>query len=132
MKDEEFAMATQSQIEIALRERIKDDVSPDIFDPKLWKDVPFGRYYGDDDELTNIVVFETTEQVVNEEGRTLPPIVWRALIDEIAPDTTPKAAIPKMWLATLGAQFEMIIPPTAKNRPPTLKALDARRAKDND
>lgn len=96
-------MADPGQVQAALLSRIQAD-RPDLFDPGIWKDVPFGKYYDDDDEKINIVVFETTEGVVRQEGRTLPDMVWRHLIDEVGPETTPKAAISKMWLATLGAQ----------------------------
>lgn len=117
-------MATPGQVEQALLNRIQKD-NPGKFKKTIWKDVTFGKYYDNDDELINIVVYETTEGVVNEEGRTLPSMVWRKLIDMIGPETTPKSALSKMWLATLGAQpmKDEEEPPTLERRrkPPVLK-----------
>lgn len=95
-------MASTKQIEDALGSRIRQD-NPGQFDQATWKEKPFSRYYGNDDEMVNIVVYETTERVVNGEGKTLPVVVWQQLIEEVGPTTTPKSAIPKMRLASFAA-----------------------------
>jgi hypothetical protein len=123
-------MPTQDQIEQALRKRVQGD-NPRNFDEKKWKEKAFERYYGEDDELVNIVVYETTERVVNAEGRTLPVAVWQQLIDEVSPETTPKNAIPKMHLATFAAQPMMAndegLDTGKPPKPPTLKRRHQRR-----
>jgi hypothetical protein len=123
-------MPTEQQIEQALRTRVQGD-NPGNFDESKWKDKPFRRYYGEDDEFVNIVVYETTERVVNAEGRTLPVPVWQQLIKEVSPDTTPKNAIPKMHLATFAAQPMMAndegLDTGKPPKPPTLKRRQGRK-----
>lgn len=104
-------MPTINKIEEALKKRISNDVGG-VFNPNIWKDIPFVNYYGPDDEVTNIVVYETTEGVVREEGKTLPDNVWRALIAAVSPSTTPKNAINTMWLAAIRAV--PIVTPTGR------------------
>ena len=122
-------MPTAKQLEDDLRARIEGD-NPGNFDPAAWKDKAFRRYYGDDDEFVNIVVYETTERAVNKEGRTLPVPVWQQLIAEVTPDTTPKSAIPKMHLATFAAQMmtgnDEGLDTGKPPKPPTLKRREGR------
>lgn len=119
-------MATTQEIEEALRSRISHD-NPGQFNEAGWKDKPFSRYYGEDDEMVNIIVYETTERVVNREGKTLPVIVWQQLIEEVGPTTTPKSAIPKMRLASFAA-LPMVgndegLDTGRPAKPPTLRRL---------
>ena len=117
-------MPTIDKIEDALKKRISNDVGS-VFNPSIWKDIPFINYYGNDDEVVNVVVYETTEGVVKSEGKTLPDNVWKALIAAVSPATLPKNAINTMWLASIRAVPVV----TSKNRPSMELLVESRKVK---
>lgn len=79
-----------------LKQRIGTD-NPNQFNPAVWDQVRFGSYYDEDQELVNIVVFETADKVINKnEKRYLPTQVWKDLIASVSVDTLPKDAINPM------------------------------------
>ena len=79
-----------------LKHRISTD-NPSQFNSAVWDQVRFGSYYDEDQELVNIVVFETTDRVINKtEKRYMPTKVWKDLIASVKVDTLPKDAINPM------------------------------------
>jgi len=79
-----------------LKQRIATD-NPSQFNAAVWDQVRFGSYYDEDQELVNIVVYETTDKVINkQEKRYLPSQVWKDLIAGVTLDTPPKDAINPM------------------------------------
>jgi hypothetical protein len=96
-------MPTKSKIEAALKERIKRD-DPDNFDPERWKKVRLGFTYGEDEELVDIAIYETTEELLNKEGRYMPDKVWRALVDEVNADKKAEDALVPMRDAASNAR----------------------------
>jgi hypothetical protein len=79
-----------------LKSRISSD-NPNQFNSAIWDRVNFGSYYDQDQELVNIVVYETTDKVINKhEKRYMPTQVWKNLIASVKLDTLPKDAINPM------------------------------------
>lgn len=96
-------MATESQVAAALHARIGND-SPDQLQKAgdLWREVPFGFYYGNNNDSVDTVVAETVAQVIA--PANLPDEVWQNLEGLIGPPTLVKKGIKIMWLATFKAQ----------------------------
>ena len=107
-----------------LKQRIATD-NPNQFNEAIWDQVRFGSYYDEDQELVNIVVYETTDKVINKhEKRYLPSQVWKDLIAGVTLDTLPKDAInPMMDAAQRSRPWDNEGPNAGrpKNRP-TLKS----------
>jgi hypothetical protein len=81
-----------------LKERIAAD-DPTNFRDGNWDKIRFGLYYDEDDELVNIVVYETAAFVASSRektGRYLPDDVWRNLIARVGPNHTPEEALDPM------------------------------------
>lgn len=96
-------MPTEARMEEALKERVRRDDSAN-FDPERWKKVRLGFTYDEDEELVDIAIFETTDEVVREEGRYLPDEVWRELIEVVGADKKAGEAIDPMMTAALQAE----------------------------
>jgi hypothetical protein len=96
-------MPTKKKLATALKARIRHD-NPDFFTPEDWEgdawlDVPLGRFYDEDEELVDNVVFEVTRDVLKDEGRKLPGSAVEQLADAVNTDTTPPDAVNEMFLA---------------------------------
>lgn len=88
-----------------LRERIAAD-DPANFREGNWDKVRLGLYYDEDDELVNIVVYETAAHVASSKervGRYLPDEVWRNLIARVGPNNTAEEAVEPMVDAVMRA-----------------------------
>lgn len=96
-------MPNKAKIEAALKERIMRD-DPDNFDPENWKKARLGFTYDNDEELVDIAVYETTEELLNKEERYMPDTVWRALVAEVGVDTKAEDAIVSMRDAGIRAR----------------------------
>jgi hypothetical protein len=99
----ERLMATESQVAGALRERIRNN-SPDKLAKAgaLWREVPFGFYYGNNNDSIDTVVSETVAGVIA--PANLPDDVWHNLEGLIGPTTLIRKGIKIMWLATLRSE----------------------------
>lgn len=94
-----------------LKDLLKDRIAID--DPTnfkngglIWDKARLGLYYDDDDELINIVVYETAASAVVSENngtRYLPDDVWRNLIARVGPTTTADDAVDPMVDAVIRA-----------------------------
>ena len=118
-------MSTRPQdLSDELKLRIGTD-NPNQFNSAIWDQVRFGSYYDEDQELVNIVVYETTDKVINKnEKRYMPTQVWKDLIASVKLDTLPKDAItPMMDAAQRSLPWDNEGPNAGrpKNRP-TLKS----------
>ena len=118
-----------------LKERIASD-DPANFRDGNWDKVRLGLYYDEDDELVNIVVYETAAYVAGSKertGRYLPDEVWRNLIARVGPNNTPDEAVEPMVDAVMRA---VPLPEGDEgpviNRPPTRPTLRAARKVNND
>lgn len=92
-------------IKDTLQKRIADD-DPSNFNKDHWDKVRLGIYYDDDDELVNIIVYETAAFVASSEqkvGKYLPESVWRNLIAKVGPNNTPEEALEPMVDAVIRA-----------------------------
>lgn len=105
-----------------LKERIGRD-NPGTFNSAVWDQVRFGSYYGEEQELINIVVYETTDKVINKSGRSyMPTQVWKDLIASVKVDTLPKDAVnPMMDAAQRALPWDDEGPKAG--RPPTRPTL---------
>lgn len=94
---EQKLMSTSPQeLSDELKQRISTD-NQNQFNAAIWDRVRFGSYYDEDQELVNIVVYETTDKVINKhEKRYMPEQVWKNLIAGVKVDTLPKDAINPM------------------------------------
>jgi len=109
-----------------LRERIASD-DPQNFKDGDWEKVRLGIYYDDDDELVNIIVYETAAFVAGSKqkvGKYLPEDVWRNLIARVGPNNTPEEALVPMVDAVLrsvplpeGDEGPVINRPRPRERP---------------
>ena len=118
-------MPTRTQIKAILRQRISSD-DPTNFNSAIWDKVRLGVYYDEDEELVDIIVYETTAYIAGVENRFIPEQVWRNLISKVNPNNTPDEAVDPMLEAALRAE---LVPegqePPAVNRPkirPTLRS----------
>lgn len=105
-EDEMTLKPTRATVRETLRERIAAD-DPVNFRPADWDKVRLGLYYDEDDELINIVVYETAAYVASSKervGRYLPDEVWRNLIAKVGPNNTPEEALDPLVDAVLRAQ----------------------------
>lgn len=127
-------MPTRTQMKNLFKQRISWD-DPDTFNSNsaTWNTVRLGIYYDEDDELINIVVYETTALAAGMEDRYLPDDVWRNLIAKVGPTHTPEEAVDPMMDAAMRAKP---VPPgeepPAVNRPrsrPTLKSARPRHVR---
>src|SRR4051812_22460802 len=96
-------MPSEKLLKKALHDRIQADVPPAQFDEEEWSEVSLGDYYRSDIIKIDIMVYTTTEQALNKEGRTLPDRVRRDMLSGISINTTPKAAVPLMFDAATRA-----------------------------
>ena len=68
----------------------------------LWAEVPFQFYYGNNNDVIDIVVADAERDAIA--PLDLPQNVWKALLNSIGPTTLVKKAINTMWLASFSAQ----------------------------
>jgi hypothetical protein len=97
-------MPNKREIEAALKERIKRD-DPANFEPNRWKKVRLGFTYDDNEELVDIAIYETMEQLLQDENRYMPDRVWRVLVDEVNADKKAEEAIGPMRDAALRSRL---------------------------
>ena len=89
-----------------LKDTLKDRIATDDplnFKDGGWEKVRLGIYYDEDDELVNIVVYETAAFVAQSQktGKYLPDEVWRNLIAQVGPNNTPEEALDPMANAVM-------------------------------
>ena len=92
-------MPTKKQLRDALKLRIIEDDQHGFFDEDTWQDTTFGLFYDNDEEFIDKAVFEVTEHLVREEGRTLPNNAAAQLEGDVNAENTPGEAIDPMFIA---------------------------------
>jgi hypothetical protein len=119
-------MPTKKKLATALKARIRHD-NPNFFTPEDWEGdawlvVPLGRFYDEDEEIVDNVVFEVTRDVLKEEGRKMPGSAVTQLAAAVNTDTTPPDAVDEMFLAAQLASPIEAVGTKKKKKPKTSEA----------
>jgi len=100
---EKSIMPWESEVAVALRERIRQDDETQLTAAgDMWKEVPFSFFYGNNDKTIDAVVADVVESTIS--PAHVPTEVSKNLEGLIGPATLVKKGIKIMWLATFRAE----------------------------
>jgi hypothetical protein len=99
-------MPSKKVLATALKARIRANnlefFTPEDWDGDAWLEVPLGRFYDENEEMVDVVVFEVTRNVLKKEQRKMPASAEDQLAERVNVGTTPPDAVNEMFAA---AQF---------------------------